>query len=101
MNSIKRGAEVSDRAPDRKTPNQEAEAAKPSVPAEGADAEPAAPPDSDLRLLIEKDAEGADYVYKLIDRATGKVIAERPREQVAHLADGPEYRAGAVVNTKA
>jgi hypothetical protein len=99
MNGIKSGTELSDRTPERRSSNREAEGAEPSILNEESEAEPA--PGSDLRLLIEKDARGDYYVYKLVDRATGEVIAERPRDQVAHLADGPGYRAGAVVNTKA
>ena len=99
MNSIKGGSEVPDRAPDRRAPKRDGEGAEPAA----VKTEPEAAPDpgSDLRLLIERDAHGDYYVYKLVDRATGKVVAERPRDQVASLADGPEYRAGAVISTKA
>ena len=99
MNSIKGGTELSDRTPDRKAPKRDAETAEPPISGEDVEAVPA--PDSDLRLLIERDAKGEYYVYKLVDRATGEVVAERPRDQVAHLAEGPDYRAGTVISTKA
>jgi hypothetical protein len=96
MNGIKGGMELSDRTPDRRTPERQDEAEASILEEEAA---PAA--GSDLRLLIERDGQGEYYVYKLVDRVTGKVVAERPRDQVAHLADGPEYRAGTVINTRA
>ena len=99
MNRIQSGGEVSDRTPDRRSPKREAEGAEPSILDERA--EPAPAPGSDLRLLIERDAQGDYYVYKLVDRATGEVVAERPRDQVANLAQGPDYRAGTVISTKA
>jgi hypothetical protein len=58
-------------------------------------------PGADLRLVIERDAEGAYLVYKLIDRTTGAVVAELPRDEVASLAQAEAYTAGSVVRTKA
>ncbi|HTI66447.1 MAG TPA: hypothetical protein VL460_02750 [Caulobacteraceae bacterium] len=54
-----------------------------------------------MRLVIERDAEGAYYIYKLIDRATGAVVAEMRRDELANLAKAETYTAGAVVSTKA
>ena len=64
-------------------------------------APPAAPPNSDLRMSIERDKDNAFYVYRLVDRTTGKVVVELPRDQVRDLAADPAYEAGAVVSTKA
>ena len=102
VNPIKTGLGVTDREPDRNAPKRdgEGEGDKPA----GTEADPGfAPiaPGADLRLVIERDADGVDYIYRLIDRASGKVVAERSREQVASLADGPNYRVGSVVSTKA
>jgi hypothetical protein len=58
-------------------------------------------PDADLRLVIERDADGADYMYRLVDRKTGKVVSELPRNEVNDLANAPSYAAGALVSTKA
>ena len=99
MNGIHSVTGVSDQTPDRRSPKRDGQGAEPSVP--HAEPETAPAPGADLRLLIEPGADGASYVYKLVDRATGEVVAERPQDQVAHLAEGPEYRAGTVVSTKA
>lgn len=61
----------------------------------------ASKPGSDLRLVIERDSDDAYYVYRLIDRITGKVVAELPRDQVSDLASSPSYAAGGLVSTKA
>jgi hypothetical protein len=98
VHSIKSGAGVSDRTPDRRQDRQ-GEGGYPPAPAETP--VPGAAPGSDLRLVIERDAEGAYYIYKLIDRTTGVVVAELPRDQVANMAKGEGYTAGAVVRTKA
>jgi hypothetical protein len=58
-------------------------------------------PDADFRLVIERDIEGADYIYRLVDRKTGKVVAELPRDKVNDLAQAPSYTAGSLVSTKA
>ena len=99
MNGIHNVTGVSDQTPDRRSPKRDGQAGEPSAAQAEPEAAPA--PGSDLRLLIEPDADGVSYVYKLVDRATGAVVAERPQDQVAHLAEGPEYRAGTVVSTKA
>ncbi|HEY3948279.1 flagellar protein FlaG [Phenylobacterium sp.] len=65
---------------------------------------PAAPPSqdpADMRLVIEEDKASNSYVYKTVDRLTGKVIQQLPREQVLQLREQLEYEAGSVVKTKA
>jgi hypothetical protein len=98
IDPIKSGAGVSDRSPDRRSGRRD-EGAYPSAPAESPTPGPV--PGSDLRLVIERDAEGAYYIYKLIDRATGAVVAEMRRDELANLAKAETYTAGAVVSTKA
>jgi hypothetical protein len=103
VNPIKTGLNVSDREAERRPAKREDEgegAASPAPPSGEAEFPPISP-GADLRLVIERDAEGVDYIYRLIDRATGRVVAERSRDQVTSLADGPGYRAGSVVSTKA
>ncbi|NAW11153.1 flagellar protein FlaG [Salmonella sp. gx-h1] len=39
------------------------------------------------------------YVYKVLDRVTGEVIRQLPREDVEKLAVDPTYRGGRVVDT--
>lgn len=97
INTVKSGAPVSDRSPDRESGRQEEGARSPrkAIPAAGA------APGGDVRLVIERDAEGAYCVYKLIDRATGAVVAVLTREQLVAMAQKEGYSAGSVVRTKA
>lgn len=55
----------------------------------------------DLRLVIEEDKASNSYVYKTVDRRTGKVIQQLPREQVLQLREQLDYEAGDVVRAKA
>jgi len=55
----------------------------------------------DFRLVIEQDAKSGSYVYKTLDRTTGEVVAQFPREEVLKLRDSPAYVAGRVIVTKA
>ena len=64
---------------------------------------PVAPgPDSvDLRLVIEEDQASGSYVYKTINRVTGEVLQQFPRDDVLKLRSEPRYSAGAVIDTEA
>jgi flagellar protein FlaG len=75
----------------------------PPKPVQGAPAEPVAtgPDPGDLRLVIEEDKASGSYVYKTIDRLTGEVVQQLPRDEVLKLKDQAEYEAGNVVRTKA
>jgi flagellar protein FlaG len=65
-------------------------------------AAPAPGPDLvDMRLVIEEDKATNSYVYKTINRLTGEVIQQLPREQVLQLKEQLDYEAGNVVKTKA
>jgi flagellar protein FlaG len=55
----------------------------------------------DLRLVIEEDKASNSYVYKTVNRLTGEVIQQLPREQVLQLREQLDYEAGDVVRTKA
>ena len=99
INSVKAGTAVPDGALNQRSPRREER--KPDAKPATARAAAAAAPDSDLRLVIEPDPVGGDYVYRLIDRATGAVVTELPRDQVSELATTPTYAAGDVVSTKA
>lgn len=52
------------------------------------------------RLVIEEGV-GGDYVYKTLDRVTGEVISQLPREEVVRLKQDPRYGAGKLVDTRA
>ncbi|MBS0332533.1 MAG: flagellar protein FlaG [Proteobacteria bacterium] len=69
----------------------------------GASAQPApsSQDQADMRLVIEEDKASNSYVYKTIDRLTGEVIQQLPRDQVLKLREQLEYEAGTVVRTKA
>ena len=62
-------------------------------------AQPVAASQPDLRLVIE-DQAGA-FVYKTIDRRTGEVVLQLPREEVLRMRETQAYEAGAVITTQA
>jgi flagellar protein FlaG len=72
-------------------------------PDTGASAQSAAPSQdpADMRLVIEEDKATNSYVYKTVDRLTGKVIQQLPREQILQLREQLDYEAGKVVRAKA
>jgi flagellar protein FlaG len=62
----------------------------------------APPPESphqnaDLRLIIEEDQSSGSFIYKTLDRRTGEVVKQLPREEVVRLKDAPEYEPGDVI----
>ncbi|MBA4792911.1 MAG: flagellar protein FlaG [Phenylobacterium sp.] len=52
-------------------------------------------------MIIEEDPNHGLYVYKTVDRRTGEVVSQIPREELLKLRDDPEYEAGDVVKTTA
>ena len=60
---------------------------------------PAEPDQADLRLIIEENANGA-FVYKTVDRRTGEVVVQLPREQLLRRREEADYQAGEVVRTR-
>lgn len=50
------------------------------------------------RLTIER--ESAGYVYKTLDRVTGEIIHQLPREEVLKLRQSPAYDAGKIIKTE-
>ena len=53
---------------------------------------------ADLRLFIEKDEEAGIFVYRIIDRRTGELVQQFPREEVLRLKDDPGYGPGTVID---
>ena len=51
------------------------------------------------RLVIEQGARIGVYIYKMLDRETGEVIRQLPREEVVRLGNQNGYAAGAVITT--
>lgn len=64
-------------------------------------ANPVKPAGDDYRLVIERDEPTGSYIYKTLDRTTGEVVNQFPREEVLKLRDSPAYQAGRVIVTKA
>ena len=69
--------------------------------ASGSQAAPESPDPADLRLVIEEDKASNSYVYKTVNRLTGQVVQQLPREQVLKLREQLEYVSASVVRTKA
>jgi flagellar protein FlaG len=59
------------------------------------------PSQADLRLTIEEGAEPGHYIYTIVDRRTGKVISQLPREEVLRMREREGYSAGDVFDGKA
>lgn len=56
--------------------------------------------DADQRLVIREGVEDGLFIYTILDRVSGQVMAQIPREDVAKLAARPDYEAGQVIDTK-
>jgi flagellar protein FlaG len=69
----------------------------------GASASAAAkgPDPVDMRLVIEEDKASGSYVYKTVNRRTGEVIQQLPRDELLKLRAALNYEAGDVVRAKA
>lgn len=63
------------------------------------EAEPA--PNADLRLIIEDTGEPGACVYTVLDRRTGRIVNQLPREEVLRLREQDDYAAGAVFKGEA
>lgn len=81
-------------------PVQPAKAARPIQEAEPVPQPPAAP-EPDLRLVIEQDGASGGFVYKTVDRRTGEVVLQLPREEILKLREAGAYSAGDVIATQA
>jgi flagellar protein FlaG len=55
----------------------------------------------DLRLVIDIDEASGSYVYKTINRMTGEVVAQLPREDLLRMRDQSSYQAGQVIKASA
>jgi len=61
----------------------------------------AIPTPADLRLVIEENAATGVFIYKTIDRRTGEVVSQLPREEVVRLHQSEDYFSGDVIRTRA
>ena len=55
----------------------------------------------DYRLVIEQDRTTGTYIYKTVDRRTGALIHQTPRDDLLKLRHDPSYQPGAVVTASA
>lgn len=55
---------------------------------------------ADLRLVIEEDRTSGLFIYKTIDRRTGDVVQQLPREEVVRMHQAGDYAAGAIIKAK-
>ncbi len=62
------------------------------------DRNPSPPDASRYRLIIQEGPETGSFIYTTLDRLTGEIIRQVPREEVLKLLDRPE-RSGAVIDT--
>lgn len=53
------------------------------------------------RLVIEQGGAKGVFIYKILDRETGEVVRQLPRDEVARIGDQSTYAAGAVIDTRA
>ena len=57
--------------------------------------------DADQRLVIREGLEDGMFIYTILDRASGQVMAQIPYQDLEKIAARPDYEAGTVINTKA
>lgn len=75
-----------------------------SLPPHARDTEREQPPAAkdlpDVRLIIEEDQVTGAFIYKTIERRTGQVIQQFPREEILRLKQEGELDAGAIINAR-
>jgi hypothetical protein len=70
-------------------------------PAPAPEPEAPAAPDPGQRLIIQETETVGQFVYTVIDRASGAVVARASREEVTRMGTRPDYAAGALISAKA
>lgn len=55
---------------------------------------------ADLRLVIEEDEATGAFIYKTLDRRTGEIVQQLPRESVLKAMSSEDYNPGLVVDTR-
>ena len=71
------------------------------APAPKATSPEKAPEMKAVRLVIEEDRQSGSFVYKTLDRVTGEVLSQYPREELLKMQDRGNYAAGDVIKTRA
>ena len=72
----------------------------PQAPATKADT-PKAQEMQAVRLVIEEDRSSGSFIYKTVDRVSGEVLAQYPREELLRMLSREDYAAGDVIKTRA
>jgi flagellar protein FlaG len=54
-----------------------------------------------FRLIIEEDSASGAFVYKTLNRNTGEIVLQFPRDEVLKLREQANYEAGSVIRTTA
>lgn len=57
------------------------------------------PPEYSLRLTVDKDEKTGDWVYRAIDRYTGEIVRQLPRQELLDMKRSGNYQAGSVIKT--
>lgn len=58
------------------------------------------PSPADLRLVIEADELHGGFIYKTLDRRTGEVVNQFPRETLLRIMAEEDYTAGDIVTAR-
>lgn len=53
----------------------------------------------DVRLIIEESDHPGSYIYKTLDRRTGEILQQFPREELLKLREEEAYEAGTVIKS--
>lgn len=53
---------------------------------------------SRYRLVIEEGPSGS-FIYKTLDRLTGEVVRQLPREEVVEMMENRDYASGSIIDT--
>jgi flagellar protein FlaG len=56
---------------------------------------------ADLRLIIEESGDPGHYVYTIVDRRSGRIVSQLPRDDVLKLGEQKTYEAGALFKGEA
>jgi hypothetical protein len=57
--------------------------------------------DPELRLIIQELGDTGTFVYTVVDRTSGQVVHQTPREEVARMSERTDYAAGLLIKTRA
>jgi flagellar protein FlaG len=56
-------------------------------------------PDLLLRLSIDRDHDSGEWVYRSINRLTGEVVNQYPREEILNMKRHEKYKPGSIIKT--